>query len=89
VFQATPTPKDREMKEPTPGTSGATEETKEPNPGSSGDTKDKYKSTGRAMILSPDGKLIPFRMMDKLKKDDGGHQEDGNTSDPQKYKYIL
>jgi len=72
AFKATQTPKDGGMKEPSPGTSWAEEEVKEPSPGLSGDKKDKYKSTGRAMILSPDGKLIPFRMTDKIKKDDGG-----------------
>jgi len=85
--KATQTPKDGGAKKPSPGTS-RDEEAKEPSPGLSGDKKDKYKLTGRAMILSPDGKLIPFRMTDKIRKE-GGQKEDGNTSDPQKYKYIL
>jgi len=49
---------------------------------------EKYESKGRAMILSPDGKLIPFRALDKVKVD-GDRKEEGNTSDPHKYKYIL
>jgi len=73
----TPTPKDEGTQEPSPGTSGLTKDT------------EKYKSTGKAMILSPEGKLIPFRMMNKVQKDDGDRKEEGNTSDPHKYKYIL
>jgi len=53
------------------------------------ETVEKYKSTERAMILSPERKLIPFRTLDRVLKDDGGRNEEGNTSDPQKYKYIL
>jgi len=76
--------KPAERRTPTPKDAGAME----PIPETSGEMKDKYKSTGRAMILSPDGKLIPFRMMNKV-KDDGGKKSDGNTSDPQNYKFIL
>jgi len=85
--KATQTPKDEEAKEPSPGTS-RDEGTKELSPGLSGEKRDKYKSTGRAMILSPDGKLIPFRMTDQIRKA-GGQKEDENTSDPQRYRYIL
>jgi len=44
-----------------------------------------YRSTSKTIILSPDGKLIPFRMMEK----DTGEKKDGNSSDPPKYKYKL
>jgi len=85
--KATQTPKNEEAKEPSPGTS-RDEGTKELSPGLSGEKRDKYKSTGRAMILTPDGKLIPFRMTDRITKE-AAQKEDGNASDPQKYKYIL
>jgi len=71
---STPTPQEARTQEPTPGTSGMNKE------------KEIYKSTSKTMILSPDGKLIPFRMMEK---DKGEKKEDGNASDPPKYKHIV
>jgi len=53
------------------------------------ETVEKYKSTERAMIMSPEGKLIPFRTLDRVTKDDGGRKEEKNIADPLKYKYIL
>jgi len=85
--KATQTPKDEEAKEPSPGTS-RDEGTKELSPGLSEENRDKYKSTGRAMILSPDGKLIPFRMTDKITKE-AAQNEDGNASDPHLYCYFM
>jgi len=76
VPRRTPTPKDGGATEPTPGTSG------------SNIAVEKYESKGRAMILSPDGKLIPFRALDKVKVH-GERKEGGNTADTNKYKYIL
>jgi len=70
------TPQEAEATEPTPGTSG------------SNVTVERYKSKGKAMILSPEGKLIPFRALNKV-KDDREWKEIGDTSDPNKYKYIL
>jgi len=52
----TVTPKDEGTGEPSPGTSGSSKDT------------EIYRSTGKAMILSPEGKLIPFRMLDKVQK---------------------
>jgi len=69
------TPKEAEATEPTPGTS------------ESNVTVERYKSKGKAMILSPEGKLIPFRALNKV--DDKERKEIGNTSKPPKYKYIL
>jgi len=70
----TPTPQEARTPEPTPGTSGMNKDT------------EKYRSTSKTMILSPDGKLIPFRMMEKDTED---KKEDGNASDPPRYKYTL
>jgi len=69
------TPKEAEATEPTPGTSG------------SNVTVERYKSKGKAMILSPEGKLIPFRTLNKV--DDKERKETGDIAEPPKYKYIL
>jgi len=68
------------MAEQTPGTSG-TIQTKE--------TVEKYKSTDKAIIMSPEGKLIPFRTLAKITNDDEDRKEDKNNPDLPKYKYIL
>jgi len=72
----TPTPKDGEAMKPIPGTSG------------SNVAVEKYESKGRAMILSPDEKLIPFRALDKVKVD-GERKEEGSKSEPNKYIHIV
>jgi len=41
------------------------------------------------MIMNPEGKLIPFRTLDRMTKDDEDRKEDKNNPDPPKYKYIL
>lgn len=54
---------------------------------------EKYKSTEKAMIMGPEGKLIPFVTLNKMSKDDqegkGEEQVNKNNPDPPKYKYIL
>jgi len=65
------------------------EGTREPSPGTSGSAKDaeKYKSKIKAMIRSPEGKLIPFRKLNKVDEKEPKQTED-NAELP-KYKYIL
>jgi len=69
------TPKEAEAAEPTPGTSGSIT------------TVERYKSKGKAMILSPEAKLIPFRTLNKVNDEERKEIED--TAEPRKYKYIL
>jgi len=77
----TPTPQDAGTAEPSPGTSGTRRE--EPVREKS---VEKYRAAEKTMVLGPDGKFIP-RVI--LKKDDGDRKEEGKTSDPHKYKYVL
>lgn len=52
---------------------------------------ERYKATEKAMMMGPDGKLIPFVTFGRMSKDQEGKEEgkDKKTPDPQKYKYIL
>jgi len=72
---AKPTAMEAEAEEPTPGTSGSIA------------TIERYKSKGKAMILSPEGKLIPFRTLNKVDEKEPKQTED--NAEPPKYKYIL
>jgi len=69
----TPTPQEARTPEPTPGTSGINKD------------KEISKPTNKTMILSPEGKLIPFRMIER----DTAGKKGEKSSDPPKYKYTL
>lgn len=65
VFQSASTSQAPEEVELRPGTSGSSQkmETEEKE-------VEKYKSTEKAMIMGPDGKIIPFVTLDRMSKDD-------------------
>jgi len=69
----TPTPQEARTPEPTPGTSGINKD------------KEISKPTSKTMILSPEGKLIPFRKIER----DTAEKKGEKSSDPPKYKYTL
>jgi len=78
-IKTTQSPRSEETTEPTPGTSGMQQK-----PESREKSVERYKSAEKATIMSPEGKLIPFR---KLRKDEG--QENESKPETPKYKYIL
>jgi len=67
-IKTTQSPRSEETREPTPGTSGM-----QRKPESREKSVERYKSTEKATIMSPEGKLIPFR---KLRKDEGQENDD-------------
>jgi len=83
-LQSTRTPQSSDTPDDQPGTSGTIQK-EVPREKS----VERYRATDKAMTMSPEGKLIPFRTLDRVTKDDRGRKEEENISDPPKYKYIL
>jgi len=84
VFQSAPIPQDLEDIEPRQGTSGIDKKM-----ATEGKQVEKYKSTEKAMMMGPDGKLIPFVTLGRMSKEKEGKEESKKSPDPLKYKCIL